>query len=93
MIVYYDFNNDFIPQLSEEGVAQTAVALYDNSNGNLLSLGYTSATGVVDFGTVVSTGPMLIYVPYLGYSQLVFGDTTGSTSTLVRITPLHNFTP
>ncbi|WP_420631138.1 Calx-beta domain-containing protein [Candidatus Leptofilum sp.] len=81
--LYYDSNNNFLPELTE-GIVNAAVALYDNATGELLSFGNTNETGVARFTAVNTTGAIRVVVPFLNYSQVVVGD---SAEILVRVAP------
>ncbi|WP_420642139.1 Calx-beta domain-containing protein [Candidatus Leptofilum sp.] len=81
--LYYDSNNNFLPELTE-GIVNAAVALYDNATGELLSFGNTNETGVARFTAVNATGAVRVVVPFLNYSQVVVGD---NAEILVRVAP------
>lgn len=81
--LYYDSNNDYMPQLTE-GIVDVAVALYDNTTGQLLAFGYTNETGSIRFENISATGALRVSVPYLNYSQVVFGD---ESNILLRVAP------
>lgn len=81
--LYYDTNNNFLPELTE-GIVNAAVALYDNGTGELISFGHTNETGVVAFSAVNAAGAVRVVVPFLNYSQVVVG---GNTEILVRVAP------
>ncbi|GJM39987.1 MAG: hypothetical protein DHS20C20_02690 [Ardenticatenaceae bacterium] len=81
--LYYDTNNNFLPELTE-GIVNAAVALYDNGTGELLSYGNTSEVGVARFTAVHATGAIRVVVPFLNYSQVVVGD---NAEILVRVAP------
>ncbi len=80
--IYYDRNLNFMAELTE-GVIDVVVALFDESNGQLLSYGYTNEAGNVRFPPVSSTGAVRVVVPYLNYSQVV----SESTVIQLRIAP------
>lgn len=82
--VYYDANNNFLPELNE-GIVNAAVSLTDNSTGQLLSFGHTNEAGVVQFTNVNSIGAIRVDVPFLNHSQIVSG---GSSEILIRVAPL-----
>ena len=82
--VYYDVNKNFQPELNE-GIANAAVTLTDNSTGQLLSFGHTNEAGVVQFTNVNSIGAVRVDVPFLNYSQIV---TSGNSTILIRVAPL-----
>jgi Calx-beta domain len=81
--LYYDSNNNFLPELTE-GIMNAAVALYDNGTGQLISFGQTNETGVARFTAVNATGAIRVVVPFLNYSQVVLGE---SAEILVRVAP------
>lgn len=80
--VFYDSNNSYLPELNE-GIMDTAVALYDNATGELLSFGQTNEAGMIRFETQ-ATGTVRIVVPYLSYTQIV---TQASDEILIRVAP------
>lgn len=81
--VYYDENENFQVEQSE-GIVNVQVSLYDSITGEWLAFGYTNEAGVVPFGPFEVSGPILVTVPYLGFSQIVAAD---SGSLQVRIAP------
>ena len=81
--LYYDGNENYMPELTE-GIVDVAVALYDNTTGQLLAFGYTNETGSIRFENIAATGALRVSVPYLNYSQVVFGD---ESNILLRIAP------
>jgi hypothetical protein len=81
--LYYDSNNNFMPELTE-GIVDVAVALYDNTTGQLLAFGYTNETGSIRFENITASGALRVSVPYLNYSQVVFGD---ESNILLRVAP------
>jgi hypothetical protein len=81
--LYYDSNENFMPELTE-GIVDVAVALYDNTTGQLLAFGYTNETGSIRFENIAATGALRVSVPYLNYSQVVFGD---NSNILLRVSP------
>lgn len=81
--LYYDSNNNFLPELTE-GIVNAAVALYDNGTGELISFGHTNETGVVTFTAVNAAGAVRVVVPFLNYSQVVAGS---NAEILVRVAP------
>jgi len=80
--VFYDSNRNYLPELNE-GIMDTAVALYDNATNELLSFGQTNEAGVIRFETQ-TTGTVRIVVPYLNYTQIV---TQASDEILIRVAP------
>lgn len=82
-IVYYDLNNNFMPEPTE-GIMDVAVAVYDSSSGQLLSLGFTNEEGRVRFAALTTTGPVRLVVPYLNFSQLIADE---SASIQLRVGP------
>ena len=81
--LYYDENGNFMPELTE-GIWDTAVALYENSSGELLAFGYTNEAGLIRFDSIAMTGAVRVVVPFLNYTQIVTGD---SANILVRVAP------
>lgn len=81
--LYYDSNNNFMPELTE-GIVDAAVALYENSTGQLLAFGYTNEAGMIRFDGIETTGALRIVVPFLNYSQVVIGD---ESTVLIRVAP------
>ncbi|MBK8905512.1 MAG: hypothetical protein IPM53_30295 [Anaerolineaceae bacterium] len=81
--LYYDSNNNFLPELTE-GIVNAAVSLYDNGTGELISFGHTNETGVVRFTGVNAAGAVRVVVPFLNYSQVVLGS---NADILVRVAP------
>ena len=79
--VYYDSNNNFLPELTE-GIVNAAVALYDNGTGELILFGHTGETGVAHFASVNAVGAVRVVVPFLNYSQVVIGN---SAEILIRV--------
>jgi hypothetical protein len=81
--LYYDSNNNFLPELTE-GIVNAAVALYDNGTGELISFGHTNETGVARFTGINAAGAVRVVVPFLNYSQVVLGN---NAEILVRVAP------
>jgi hypothetical protein len=81
--IYYDQNENFMPELTE-GIMDTAVSLYSNSSGELVSFGYTNEAGLIRFDSISVVGAVRVVVPFLNYTQIVTGD---SANILVRIAP------
>ncbi len=81
--LYYDTNNNFLPELTE-GIVNAAVSLYDNGTGELISFGHTNETGVVRFTGVNAAGAVRVVVPFLNYSQVVL---SANADILVRVAP------
>ena len=81
--VYYDSNLNYTPELTE-GIADIAVALYEQATGQLLAFGYTNEAGMIQFGGVTAVGPTRVSIPYLKYSQLV---TNTQANILIRVAP------
>ena len=81
--IYYDGNNNYLPELTE-GIVDVAVALYDNTTGQLLAFGYTNETGSIHFENITAMGALRVSVPYLNYSQVVFGDVS---NIFLRVSP------
>ncbi|MCP4415481.1 MAG: hypothetical protein GY805_02590 [Chloroflexi bacterium] len=81
--LYYDSNNSFLPEPTE-GIVNAAVALYDNSTGQLISFGHTNETGMARFTAVNASTAIRVVVPFLNYSQVVLG---GNEEILVRVAP------
>jgi hypothetical protein len=82
--VYYDSNDNFTPELTE-GVMNTAVALYDNGTGQLISFGQTNEAGVARFPAVTANGAIRVVVPFLNYTQILAGGS--SEEILIRVAP------
>jgi len=83
LTLYYDTNENFEPELNE-GIADVAVALYDNSTGQLVQFGHTNEAGLLNFGSITVSGAVRIEVPFLNYSQIVIGT---SSNIFLRIAP------
>lgn len=81
--VYYDSNNNYLPELTE-GIINTAVSLFDNATGELLSYGHTNEAGVIHFENILATGTVRVVVPYLNYNQIV---TQANDEILIRVAP------
>ncbi len=81
--VYYDENENFQVEQSE-GIMNVQVSLFDSVTGEWLAFGYTNEAGIVPFGPFEVSGPILVTVPYLGFSQVVAAD---AGSLQVRIAP------
>lgn len=81
--LYYDSNMNFMPELTE-GIADVAIALYDNATGQLLAFGRTNEAGMIRFSSVNTVGAVRVVVPFLNYSQTV---PAGSTDILLRVAP------
>ncbi|MCP4359251.1 MAG: hypothetical protein GY796_14655 [Chloroflexi bacterium] len=81
--VYYDSNNNFLPELTE-GIIDTAVALFDNGTGELLSFGQTNEAGMIHFAAVEASGTVRVVVPYFNLTQIV---TQSSDELLIRVAP------
>lgn len=91
MTIYYDANLNTTPELTE-GIMDVAVALYDSGTGELLSLGFTNEAGNVRFGPLLTTGPVRMSVPFLGYSQLI-SETSAAIQLRVAPRPLPGNIP
>ena len=83
IIVYYDSNFNYTPELTE-GIADIAVALYEQATGQLLAFGYTNEAGMIQFSGVTAVGPIRISVPFLKYSQLTANS---QTDIFLRVAP------
>lgn len=81
--IFYDSNNNYLPELTE-GIMDTAVALYDNATGELLSFGHTDEAGAIRFDAIQTTGTVRIVVPYLNYTQVI---TQTTDEILIRVAP------
>lgn len=81
--LYYDTNNNFLPELTE-GIVNAAVSLYDNGTGELISFGHTNEVGEVRFTGVNAAGAVRVVVPFLNYSQVVL---SANADILVRVAP------
>lgn len=83
LTLFYDTNENFEPELTE-GIADVAVALYDNATGQLVQFGHTNEAGLLNFGSITVSGAVRIEVPFFGYNQIVVGTTS---NILLRIAP------
>jgi hypothetical protein len=83
LTLYYDANDNFEAELTE-GIADVAVALYDNATGQLIQFGHTNEAGLLNFGSITASGAVRVEVPFLSYSQIVVGT---SSNILLRIAP------
>ncbi|MCP4423130.1 MAG: hypothetical protein GY803_01425, partial [Chloroflexi bacterium] len=81
--IFYDANEDFLPQLTE-GIVDTAVSLYENASGQLIAFGYTNEAGLIRFDSIAAAGAVRVSVPFLNYTQIVTGE---SANILVRVAP------
>lgn len=81
--VFYDSNNNYLPELTE-GIIDTAVALFDNATGELLSFGNTNEAGMIHFENIQTAGTVRIVVPFLNYSQVI---TQSTDEVLIRVAP------
>ncbi len=88
LTVYFDRNLNFTPEIIE-GVEDVAVAIYDNSTGELLAFGYTNETGAIRFGALAVSGPVRISIPFLQFNQVATGDAT----IFIRIAPMQPLPP
>ena len=82
-IVYYDTNDDRVPQMNE-GIQDMTVFIYDGITGELLSFGYTNEAGMLRFTLSTSSNLIRISVPFLGFNQLTSATTSQVT---IRIPP------
>ncbi len=82
LLVYYDANDDHQPGAGE-GIAGVSAQAYSVTDNQLLAQGFTGEDGQVDF-TVSAKGSIRISVPFLGFNQLVTGE---SASIYLRIPP------
>lgn len=80
--IYYDRNLNSMAELTE-GIIDVVVALYDETDGQLLSYGITNEAGNIRFNPVTTTNAVRVSVPYLNYSQVV----TESTMIQLRVAP------
>lgn len=83
VVLYYDNNMDFIPQL-DEGIMDMAVYAYDGTTGQLLSFGYTNEAGMLRLSVSASTNVLRLSVPFLGFNQTV---AAGTTEVRLRVVP------
>ena len=84
-IVYYDTNDDRIPQMNE-GIQDMSVFVYDGVTGQLLSFGYTNEAGMLRFTLSASSNLIRVSVPFLGFNQV----TSAATSEVVIRVPPSN---
>jgi hypothetical protein len=82
LTVYFDANENFTPELTE-GVEDVAVAVYDNTTGELLAFGYTNEAGVIRFSSLVVSGAVRVSIPYLQFNQVG----TGTSNVFIRVAP------
>jgi len=83
LTLYYDSNENFMPELTE-GIVDLAVALFDSVSGRLIAFGYTNEAGVIRFDSITTSGAVRVSVPFLNYNQIVIGD---SATILLRVAP------
>ena len=81
--LFYDANGSGQYE-SLEGIVDAAVALYDNSTGQLIAFGYTNEAGLVQFSDLQSGGAVRVVVPFINYSQIVAGN---SSDVVIRVAP------
>jgi hypothetical protein len=81
--IYYDANLNYTPELNE-GIADVAVALYDQTTGQLLAFGYSNDAGMIQFSGISATGPIRVSVPFLNFSQIVANS---QANILIRVAP------
>ena len=81
--LFYDANENFTPELTE-GIMDAAIALYDNSTGQLIAIGSTNEAGMTQFSNINAVGAVRVSVPFLNYSQIVVGN---SSDILIRVAP------
>jgi hypothetical protein len=81
--IYYDVNLNYIPELNE-GIGDVAVALYDQTTGQLLAFGYTNEAGMIQFNGITATGAIRVSVPFLGFSQIVANS---QATIVIRVAP------
>jgi type VI secretion system secreted protein VgrG len=74
VLLYYDENGNFMPELNE-GIVDMAVVLFDNSTGRLLAFGYTNQAGMVLFDSLNVTGAVRVSVPFLNFNQILPAST------------------
>ena len=84
LTVYFDANENFTPELTE-GVEDVAVAVYDNTTGELLAFGYTNEAGVIRFSSLVVSGAVRVSIPYLQFNQVG----TGTSNVFIRVAPFQ----
>ena len=71
---------------SREGaVEDVAVAVYDNTTGELLAFGYTNEAGVIRFSSLVVSGAVRVSIPYLQFNQVG----TGTSNVFIRVAPFQ----
>jgi hypothetical protein len=81
--IYYDVNLNYTPELNE-GIRDVAVALHDQTTGQLLAFGYTNEAGMVQFSGITAAGAVRVSVPFLGYTQIVANS---QANIVIRVAP------
>jgi hypothetical protein len=81
--IYYDLNLNYTPELNE-GIGDVAVALYDQTTGQLLAFGYTNEAGMVQFSGITAAGAVRVSVPFLGFTQIVANS---QANIVIRVAP------
>jgi hypothetical protein len=82
LLVYYDANDDRQPGAGE-GIAGISAQAYSVADNQLQAQGFTGEDGQVEF-TVSAQGSIRISVPFLGFNQMVTGE---SASIYLRVPP------
>lgn len=83
VILYYDLNGNFNPEL-DEGIMDMAVSVFDGVSGQLLSFGYTNEAGMLRFAIAAPSNILRVSVPFLGFSQTVVA---GTPEVRLRVVP------
>ena len=83
VVLYYDTNNNFNPEL-DEGIMDMAVSVYDGVSGQLLAFGYTNEAGLIRFTISATSNVLRVSVPFLGFNQTVV---TGTPEVRLRVVP------
>ncbi|MEM7332484.1 MAG: Calx-beta domain-containing protein [Chloroflexota bacterium] len=81
--LYYDANGNGQYE-TIEGIVDAAVALYDNTTGQLIAFGYTNESGLVQFTDIQTSGAVRVVVPFINYSQIIAGI---GNDVVIRVAP------
>jgi hypothetical protein len=81
--IYYDANLNYTPEINE-GISDVAVALYDQTTGQLLAFGYSNEAGMIQFSGITTAGPVRVSVPFLNFTQIVANS---QAIILIRVAP------
>jgi hypothetical protein len=74
VVLYYDGNANFTPEL-DEGIMDMAVSVFDGVSGQLLAFGYTNEAGILRFSIATPSNILRVSVPFLGFNQTVVAGT------------------